>query len=90
MTQRSAPDCQVPVFDRASISGRPEIELSGTAARATVTVVTDFADRDEPSIEDDVIYLERGDAGWTIVKPSATLYRAIGTLDVPPQVLSPR
>jgi hypothetical protein len=80
----------VPVFDRASISGRPEIALSGTDARATVTVVTDFADRDEPSIEDDVIYLERGEAGWTIVKPSATLYRAIGTPDVPPQVLSPR
>jgi hypothetical protein len=41
-------------------------------------------------VEDDVIYLERGAGGWTIVKPSATLYRAIGTPDVPPQVLTPR
>jgi hypothetical protein len=78
-----------PVFERARIAGRPKVELSGPEARATATVVTDFADRDEPSIEDDVIYLERGADGWAILKPSSTLYRAIGTPDVPPRVLTP-
>ena len=78
-----------PVFERARIAGRPEVDLSGSEARATATVVTDFADRDEPSVEDDIVYLERGADGWTIVKPSATLYRAIGTPEVPPQVLAP-
>ncbi len=79
-----------PVFESARIAGDPEIEVSGDEARATVTVVTDFADRDEPSIEDDVVYLERRGARWVIVKPSATLYRAIGVPDVSPQVLTPR
>ena len=79
----------IPVFDSASIAGRPRVELDGAAARARVTVVSKFADRPEPSIEDDLVYLERAGGGWTIVKPSSTLYRAIGTADVPPDVLSP-
>ena len=49
-------------------------------------MVTRFADRDEPSVEDDIIYLAARDGDWLIAKPSATLYRAIGA-DVPPSVL---
>jgi hypothetical protein len=79
----------IPVFERAALAGDADIELSGDEARATATVVTEFADREEPSVEDDVIYLERGGGGWTIAKPSSTLYRAIGTPDVPPDVLAP-
>jgi hypothetical protein len=79
----------VPVFERAALAGDADVELSGDEARATATVVTEFADREEPSVEDDVIYLERGDGGWVIAKPSSTLYRAIGTPDVPPDVLAP-
>jgi hypothetical protein len=79
----------VPVFERAAITGRPEVELNGAEARARVTVVTEFADRAEPSVEDDLVYLKRGPGGWEIVKPSSTLYRAIGTPDVPPEVLTP-
>lgn len=78
-----------PVFDKAVLTGEPGVELNGAEARATATIVTDFADRDEPSVEDDVIYLEREDRGWVIAKPSSTLYRAIGTPDVPPDVLTP-
>lgn len=53
------------------------------------TVVTTYADDREPSIEDDVVYLRREGGRWLIEQPSATLYRAIGTAEVPPQVLSP-
>lgn len=80
---------EIPVFERAALAGDADVELSGNEARATVTVVTEFADRAEPSVEDDVIYLERSGAGWAIAKPSSTLYRAIGTPDVPPGVLAP-
>ena len=33
--------------------------VDGDAARVVATVVTEFADRDEPSIEDDIVYLAR-------------------------------
>jgi hypothetical protein len=79
----------IPVFERAELTGDPDVKLSGASARATVTVVTEFADREEPSVEDDVIYLERRGGGWAIAKPSSTIYRAIGTPDIPPDVLAP-
>jgi hypothetical protein len=79
----------IPVFERAALAGDADVELSGNEARATATVVTEFADRAEPSVEDDVIYLERRGGGWAIAKPSSTIYRAIGTPDIPPDVLAP-
>ena len=79
----------IPVFERAALAGDADVELSGDEARVTATVVTEFADREEPSVEDDVIYLERSGGGWAIVKPSSTLYRAIGAPDVAPDVLAP-
>jgi hypothetical protein len=78
-----------PVFESAVVSGAPLVEASPRDARATVTVITEFADRDEPSVEDDVIYLVRRAGEWRIAKPSSTLYRAIGVSDVPPDVLEP-
>ena len=53
------------------------------------TVVTTFADRDERSVEDDVVYLVRAGGRWLVAKPSTTLYRAVGIADVPPSVISP-
>jgi hypothetical protein len=79
----------VPVFESASIAGRPKVELDGSEARARVTVVTQFADRGEPSVEDDLVYLERSGGGWLIAQPSSTLYRAIGTAEIPPAAVSP-
>jgi hypothetical protein len=79
----------IPVFESAVVTGPPEVRLDGGSARATVTVVTEFADRDEPSVEDDVIYLVRRGGEWLIVKPSSTLYRAIGAPDAPPDVIAP-
>ena len=66
-----------------------ELAPDGAEARVVATVVTTFADREEVSIEDDVVYLVRSGGAWLVAKPSATLYRAVGIADVPPSVLSP-
>jgi hypothetical protein len=79
----------VPVFEKAVVTGAPQIEIERRDARATATIVSEFADREEASVEDDVIYLMRRGREWVIAKPSSTLYRAIGTPDVPPEVLEP-
>ena len=79
----------VPVFESAELVAFAGVERSGDSARVTATVVTDFADRDEPSIEDDVIYLVRDGGDWLIAKASPTLYRAIGAAEVPAGALAP-
>ena len=78
-----------PVYVRSRVARVPDVAISGASARVTATVVTHFAEGREPSIEDDVIYLTNRGGRWLIVKPSATLYRAIGVGNIPPQVLSP-
>ncbi len=78
----------LPVFRRAGLSGVGSVQLDDDEARVTATVVTVFADRREPSIEDDLIYLSRSGSGWKIAQPSSTLYRAIGQ-QPPPAVLTP-
>jgi len=78
-----------PVFEKAVVTGAPDLKIDHRDARATATVVTDFADRKEASVEDDVIYLVRGGGEWLIAKPSSTLYRALAIPDVPPDVLQP-
>jgi hypothetical protein len=78
-----------PVYDRSRIARIPKVAIQGSAARVTATIVTRFADNREPSIEDDVIYLRQVGTRWLIEKPSATLYRAIGVGNIPPQALAP-
>jgi Putative lumazine-binding len=78
-----------PVFDRARVESIEDVTVGAGEARVTVTVVTRFADRDEPSIEDDLIYLVEIDGKWRVVKPSATLYRAVGKPEAPPEVIAP-
>jgi hypothetical protein len=79
----------LPVFEQARFAELRSLRIDGDEAKAVATVVTIFADRTEPSIEDDVIHLERAGERWTVAKPSATLYRAVGIADVPPTVLAP-
>ena len=67
-----------PVWRRTRILRFRSLDVHDATARATVTVKTIFADDRDPSIEDDVVYLTRSGGRWTIAKPSATLYRAIG------------
>ena len=78
-----------PVFDSARLDALGDIAIGAGQARATATVVTQFADRDEPSIEDDVVYLVEVDGEWRVARPSSTLYRAVGKPEVPPQALAP-
>ena len=78
-----------PVYDRSRIGRIPSVTIDGSDARVIATTVTHFAGNREPSVEDDLIYLRNTDARWLMVKPSATLYRAIGVGDIPPQVLAP-
>jgi hypothetical protein len=79
----------LPVWKTARVVAVPSVDVEGDGAKVVATTVTEFADRDEPSIEDDVVYLVRSGDEWLIAKPSSTLYRAIGVADVPPSVLAP-
>lgn len=78
-----------PQWEGATVEHFASTRVEGDQARVTATIVSRFADRDEPSVEDDLIYLERRGERWLIVQPTAVLYRAIGAPDVPPEVLSP-
>jgi hypothetical protein len=78
-----------PVYARSRVARVRSVVIDGTEARVVATTVTRFADARQPSIEDDVIYLRASGAHWLIVKPNATLYRAIGAGNIPPQVLAP-
>jgi plasmid stability protein len=68
----------LPQFAGVQLAQLVSTQADRRRARVTATVVTRFADRDEPSIEDDIVYLERVGADWLIAKPDAALYRAVG------------
>jgi hypothetical protein len=78
-----------PVFESARIDSIGDVAIGGEQARVTATIVTAFADRDQPSIEDDVVYLVDVGGEWRIAKPSAVLYRAVGKPDVPLEAVAP-
>jgi hypothetical protein len=78
-----------PVYERSRIGRIPSVTIDGSQARVVATTVTHFADNREPSVEDDLVYLRNEEGRWLILKPSSTLYRAIGVGDIPPQVLAP-
>jgi hypothetical protein len=79
----------LPVWESAHVQNLLTVRLEGDRASVTATTVTRFADRDQPSIEDDVVHLVRDGERWLIAKPSSTLYRAVGIDDVPLHVLTP-
>jgi hypothetical protein len=79
----------LPVFESAEVAELRSVKIDGPSGRVVATVVTRFADRDEPSIEDDIFYLARAGDGWLIAKASSSLYRAVGIADVPPSVIAP-
>jgi len=81
----------LPVWKHATLEHMRVNQLAddGESAQVVATVVTTFADRDELSTEDDVVYLTRSGGHWLVAKPSATFYRAIGVGDIPATVLAP-
>jgi hypothetical protein len=79
----------LPVWQSAELTQLRFQRLGREAATAIATVATEFADREQVSIEDDIIYLTRVDGRWLVAKPSSTLFRAVGIADVPPSVLAP-
>jgi hypothetical protein len=84
-----------PVWDRTKILKLRKVEVDGGTAMVIASIVTDFADAGrDPSYEDDIVYLTRAGGStathrWLLTKASSTLYRAVGTADVPLAVLSP-
>ena len=78
-----------PVYAGSRVARMASVTIDGSTARAVATTVTQFAGDREPSIEDDVVYLEQRGGRWRIAKPSAALYRAIGVGNIPPSVLAP-
>lgn len=78
-----------PAWQRTRVVEINAVSVEGGGARATATVIHRFRDRKKPSIEEDVIYLERRGARWLLAKPSATFYRAVGYADPPLRALTP-
>lgn len=80
----------LPVWKRTLLNGIDGTQVAGdlASARITAAIVTEFADRDEPSVESDIAYLERAGARWRLAKPSGALYRAVGA-EPPPDVIVP-
>ncbi len=78
-----------PVWDSSEMTQDVSAQIDGDSARVVATVFTEYADVREPTIEDDIIYLSRAGEDWLVVKPSATLYRAVGIADIPLSALEP-
>ena len=78
-----------PVWRRTRLHELTAVEVQEGRARVTATVSHDFSDRPEPSVEEDVIYLDRVGEEWLIAKPSASFYRAIGYPEPPLRALTP-
>ena len=76
-----------PAFKSATVR-RVKVAQKGARAKVVATVVTRYVSQRRPSIDDDIIYLKRSRAGWLILQPSATLYRAVG-LEPPISALKP-
>lgn len=78
-----------PAWEGTEIATVDSVALSDERARVTATVNHSFSDRKYSSIEEDVVYLGRLGAGWRILKPSATLYRAVGYPEPPLKAFTP-
>jgi hypothetical protein len=76
-----------PAFKSATVR-RTKVQQKGARAKVVATVITRYVSQRRPSTDDDIVYLKRSRAGWLILQPSATLYRAVG-LEPPISALKP-
>ena len=95
------PDCEValdrsigyhdpkgPAAFKSATVRRVKVQQKGARAKVVATVVTRYVSQRQPSTDDDIVYMKRSRAGWLILQPSATLYRAVG-LEPPLSALKP-
>lgn len=78
-----------PVWRSSEMTDDVSAQVDGDQARVVATVFTEYSDVREPTIEDDIIYLSKATGEWLVIKPSTTLYRAIGIADIPIEALQP-
>jgi len=78
-----------PVWANSEMTDDVSAEIEGDSARVVATVFTKYADVREPTIEDDIIYLLRATDEWRVIKPSSTIYRAVGIANVPLDAIKP-
>jgi hypothetical protein len=78
----------LPVWKRSHVGVVDSVAENGGRARVTTTIETFFADRRQPSIEDDLVYFVKRGGDWLIAQPDAQLYRVVGA-EPPPQAISP-
>jgi hypothetical protein len=78
-----------PAWRRTRIHEVTAVSVGPDTARVTATVSHDFADRPEPSVEEDVAYFDRVVSDWLLAKASPTLYRAVGYPEPPLRALTP-
>lgn len=79
-----------PVWKRTIFTGIDGAFATIGYVQLTPGIITEFADRTEPSVESDIAYLVKGDDGdWVLAKATGALYRAVGKPDFPPRVISP-
>lgn len=78
-----------PAWARSEMTEDVSAQTDGDSARVVATVFTEYADVREPTVEDDIIYLSRATGRWLVIKPSATLYRAVGIADIPLAAIRP-
>jgi len=77
-----------PVWESSEMTDAVSARVTGDTARVVATIFTVYADVREPTIEDDIVYLQRSGDRWQIAQPSLTLHRAIGDADPPVSALS--
>jgi hypothetical protein len=83
-----------PVWKATELSGI-ESSIVGKGLRVQLSggIRTEFADRGEPSIESDIVFLEPVGKGenqtYRLMKAPGSLWRAVGEPDIPPSVITP-
>ena len=79
----------LPVWRGSEVTEAISAEVDGAEARVVATIFTRYGGVREPSIEDDIAYMRADGPRWLIVKPTATIYRAVGIAEIPPSVIAP-
>ena len=72
-----------PAWDGTRVVALVSVVAEGDRARVTLEVFHRFSDRKNPSVEDDVVFLERMGDRWLVSQADATLYRAVGYPEPP-------